>query len=183
MPMSAGGRLSIYASRITNAGTLRAPFGSITLGWDGLDLKPATEAIDSPGNLVVGSDNFPVTQEVILRADSVTSVSGIDPRTGQGIVIPFGLSPDGNSWIDPRGVNVTTAGMPEKMINLAANSIKQEANSIIDLRGEATCWPSAGFQAQVEARIFWELQRPSTHQLPTRRQALFPIMAKPTRPE
>lgn len=135
LPMSAGGNLGIYAKSIINAGTLRAPFGSITLGWDGLDYNPATEDLDTPGNPVAGTENFPVTESLTLRAGSTTSVSAIDPRTGEGILVPFGLSPDGNSWIDPRGVNVTTAGMPEKKIRLAADSILQETGSSIDLRG------------------------------------------------
>jgi len=135
LPLSAGGRLAIYAKSITNAGTLRAPFGSITLGWDGLDRNPATEDIDSPRNPVVGTVNFPITQSLVLRAGSTTSVSAIDPLTGQGITIPFGISPDGNSWIDPSGLDVTTVGMPVKKIALSADSILQEANSIIDLRG------------------------------------------------
>ena len=135
LPLSAGGSLSIYAPNIIHAGTLRAPFGSITIGWDGLDTNSATEILDNPGNLVAGSGNFPVTQSLILRAGSALSVSAIDPLTGEGILIPFGLSPDGNSWIDPRGVNVTTAGMPEKKILLSADSITQEADSMIDLRG------------------------------------------------
>jgi filamentous hemagglutinin family protein len=135
LPMSAGGNLGLYAKSIINAGTLRAPFGSITLGWDGLDSNPATEDLDTPGNPVAGTENFPVTESLTLRAGSTTSVSTIDPRTGEGILVPFGLSPDGNSWIDPRGVNVTTAGMPEKKIRLAADSILQETGSSIDLRG------------------------------------------------
>ena len=135
LPLSAGGSLSIYAPNIIHAGTLRAPFGSITIGWDGLDTNFATEILDNPGNLVAGSGNFPVTQSLILRAGSALSVSAIDPLTGKGILIPFGLSPDGNSWIDPRGVNVTTAGMPEKKILLSADSINQEPDSMIDLRG------------------------------------------------
>jgi hypothetical protein len=135
LPMSAGGNLGIFAKNIINAGTLRAPFGSITLGWDGLDYNPATEDLDTPGNPVAGTENFPVTESLTLRAGSTTSVSAIDPRTGEGILVPFGLIPDGNSWIDPRGVNVTTAGMPEKKIRLAADSILQETGSSIDLRG------------------------------------------------
>jgi hypothetical protein len=50
-------------------------------------------------------------------------------------VIPFGISPDGNSWVDPRGVNVTTAGMPEKKVTISGTSIVQENGAVIDLRG------------------------------------------------
>jgi hypothetical protein len=74
LPLSAGGELAIYSQNIINAGTLRAPFGSITLGWDGLDTNPATEDIDPPDNPVAGAEDFPVTQSLVLRAGSTTTV-------------------------------------------------------------------------------------------------------------
>jgi filamentous hemagglutinin family protein len=136
LPLSAGGSLRIFASQISHAGTLRAPFGSITLGWDGADLNTATEDIDGPTNAVVGADlATPTASEINLAKGGTVSVSAIDPRTGQGIVIPFGISPDGNSWVDPRGVNVTTAGMPEKKVTISGDNIVQESGAVIDLRG------------------------------------------------
>jgi filamentous hemagglutinin family protein len=136
VPLSAGGNLRIFASNISQGGTLRAPFGSITLGWDGSDLNTATEDIEGPVNQVAGLETAtPVSSEINLLAGSTTSVSAIDPATGQGVVIPFGISPDGNIWVDPRGVNVTSSGMPEKTIAISGQGINQEAGSIIDLRG------------------------------------------------
>ena len=35
LPLSAGGELNLFASVITQGGTLRAPIGTINLGWDG----------------------------------------------------------------------------------------------------------------------------------------------------
>jgi filamentous hemagglutinin family protein len=135
LPLSAGGQLAIYSQNIINAGTLRAPFGSITLGWDGSDKNPATEDIDPPENLVAGAEDFPATQNLVLQPGSTTSVSAVDPLTGKEIVVPYGIVPDGNSWIDPRGINITTNGMPQKNINLRADSITQKGGSLIDLRG------------------------------------------------
>ncbi|MCX6965709.1 MAG: filamentous hemagglutinin N-terminal domain-containing protein [Verrucomicrobia bacterium] len=136
VPLSAGGNLRIFATNISQGGTLRAPFGSITLGWDGSDLNTATEDIDGPVNQVAGAETAtPVASEINLLAGSTTSVSAIDPATGQGVVIPFGISPDGNTWVDPRGVNVTSTGMPEKTITVSGQGINQEAGSLIDLRG------------------------------------------------
>ncbi len=136
LPLSAGGNLRIFASQISHAGTLRAPFGSITLGWDGADLNALTEEIDGPTNSVVGTDlATPTASEINLAKGGTVSVSAIDPRTGQGIVIPFGISPDGNSWVDPRGVNVTTGGMPEKKVTISGASVVQEKGAVIDLRG------------------------------------------------
>jgi hypothetical protein len=39
-PLSGGGRLNIFASTITQGGTLSAPLGSIQLGWDGTGTAP-----------------------------------------------------------------------------------------------------------------------------------------------
>jgi hypothetical protein len=136
MPYSAGGSLNIFASTITQGGTLRAPFGSINLGWDGTDYDLSTAAFDSPVNPVVGPTlTVPTAQTVTLGATSTTSVSAVDPATGVGLVIPFGLSPDGLSWIDPRGVNVTVSGLPQKSIAIAGNNVVAEAGSVIDIRG------------------------------------------------
>lgn len=136
LPYSAGGSLSIFASTITQGGILRAPLGAITLGWDGTDFDPTTAAFDSPKNSVTGTGlAVPITESIVLGASSRTSVSAIDPTTGEGVIIPFGLSPDGHSWIDPRGVSVTVNGLPRKSIAVAGNNVVAEAGSVIDLRG------------------------------------------------
>ena len=136
LPLSGGGILRVFGSEIQQGGTLRAPFGSITLGWDGADLIESTEGIDAPTNLVVGLEkSAPVASVINLLANSETSVSAIDPATFKEIIVPFGISPDGNTWIDPRGVNVSLAGMPEKKVAISAASVVQEPTSKIDLRG------------------------------------------------
>jgi filamentous hemagglutinin len=146
VPLSAGGSLNIFASRIMQSGTLRAPLGSISLGWDGTDLDPATagvqgpvdpvgRAVFNPAGAVFDPIAPPVAREVVLAAGSVTSVSAIDPRSGRELVIPFGISPDGLSWIDPRGVNVTVSGLPVSGVFLAGDSVTTQPGSVIDLRG------------------------------------------------
>ncbi|MFN0127546.1 MAG: filamentous hemagglutinin N-terminal domain-containing protein, partial [Verrucomicrobiales bacterium] len=40
LPLSGGGTLSLYASRINQSGTLRAPIGVINLGWNGSGTAP-----------------------------------------------------------------------------------------------------------------------------------------------
>jgi len=143
MPYSAGGSINIFASNIIQGGTLRAPFGSITLGWDGTDFDLSTTDVDSPTNPVVGASlpvigaslPVPTTDSVVLRTGSITSVSAVDPVTGVGISIPYGISTDGLSWYDPRGVNVTVSGLPEKRVSIAGNSVTTESGSVIDIRG------------------------------------------------
>ena len=128
LPLSGGGALGIYASHIRQDGVLRAPLGSITLGWDGTGTPPR--------DLIAGNTiAFPVTQDVRLGTGSITSVSAVDPRTGRGILIPYGVSPDGLTWIDPRGVDITAGGLPEKQINIAGRNVAFAPGANIDLRG------------------------------------------------
>lgn len=135
-PLSAGGAIRIYASRIVQGGNLVAPFGSITLGWDGEDLDPSTPQIDRPVDRVAGNLAAPpVAASVTLASGSLTTVAGIDFYRNAPLLIPFGLSPDGLSIIDPRGVDVTSTGLPQKSVTLAGNSVTMNAGSIIDIRG------------------------------------------------
>ncbi|MCB1235824.1 MAG: filamentous hemagglutinin family protein [Verrucomicrobiae bacterium] len=128
MPLSAGGTLSIYASDITQGGTLRAPIGVINLGYNGVGDAP----VDPIAGGVLAA---PLTNNLTLTAGSVTSVAAVDPRTGEGLLIPFGISIDGNSWIDPAGNDITIAGLPTKAVNLRGSNVTTEAGSTIDIRG------------------------------------------------
>ncbi len=153
-PLSAAGSLNIYASIINQGGVLLAPFGSITLGWDGTDLDPTDPNVFGPVNPAALDGNTPVAKNVTLKSGSLTSVAGIDYSSDQGLLIPFGNSPDGLSVIDPRGVNVTAAGLPQKSIAVAGNNVVTEENSLIDIRGGgdlfATQWiPGIGGQVDL----------------------------------
>ncbi|MEI7927738.1 MAG: filamentous hemagglutinin N-terminal domain-containing protein, partial [Verrucomicrobiales bacterium] len=90
LPLSAGSSLNIYGSIIHQNGVLRAPFGSIQLGWDGSGTAPHDKQLS---NL-----DYAKTTELVLGSQSVTSVSAIDPITGKGITIPYGLSTNGTTW-------------------------------------------------------------------------------------
>jgi filamentous hemagglutinin family protein len=125
-PLSAGGRLNIFAQTITQSGVLRAPFGSIRLGWDGTGTAPRG---------LVTNTNVPVTQQITLAAGSTTSVSAIDPITAAGVVIPYGLIKDGTNWIDPTGLDITATGVPEKSLRVSAQNVTTEAGSTLDIRG------------------------------------------------
>ncbi|MCE9520204.1 MAG: filamentous hemagglutinin N-terminal domain-containing protein, partial [Verrucomicrobia bacterium] len=119
-PLSAAGTLSIYASVIQQGGVLRAPFGTINLGWDGSGTGPVD---------LVSGQSAPVTTQLNLTAGSITSVSGL------GLLIPYGTNPTGNSWIDPTGLDITAGGLPIKGINLLAQSVTTAEGSVLDLRG------------------------------------------------
>ncbi len=126
LPFSAGGKLSIYASEIRHGGTLRAPIGTINLGWDGTG--------KAPGDLISGII-APVTSQLTLTRTSVTSVSAIDPLTKKPAILPYGISLDGTAWIDPAGNEITINGLPAKTINLSAANLSSENGSVIDLKG------------------------------------------------
>jgi filamentous hemagglutinin family protein len=121
-PYSAGGELNFYASTLDQGGTLRAPMGSITLGWDGTGTAPSDP--------ITGTTlTSPTTQTLTLAAGSLTSVSG------SGLYIPYGVSPDGNSWLDPRGVDITASRLKSKQINLSGRSVTTAAGSELDISG------------------------------------------------
>ena len=128
LPYSAGGRLTVMASMIHQGGTLRAPFGSIALGWDGI--------LEEPSNAVVGDARAtPVTTSLDLGPKSLTSVSAIDPFSGEGVILPYGRSTDGLVWIDPSGLDVTLSGLPGKSVSLSAQNLNLQGGSLIDIRG------------------------------------------------
>jgi filamentous hemagglutinin family protein len=136
LPLSAGGSLRIMASSIVHGGTLRAPLGTITLGWDEVDLDEASVEADGPSNLVVGrSMPTPATRLISLENGSVTSVSAVDPSSGAGILIPYGLSPNGFTWIDPRGVDVTAGGLPSRGVSIGADDVTLSSDATVDLQG------------------------------------------------
>ena len=126
LPLSAGGTLSIYASTINQDGVLRAPLGVIQLGWNGSGTAPI--------DLISGAP-FAATKQLILGNDSITSVSAIDPTTGKGIVIPYGLEASGTAWIDPSGADITSGGAPAKSIQFSAANLLVNPNAQIDMRG------------------------------------------------
>ena len=129
-PLSAGGSLSIYASEIIQGGVLRAPLGTIRLGWDGKDLDRSDKDLDIPRDAIaVTTIAPPVADQVTLTEGSLTSVSA------KGLQIPFGISPDGLSWIDPRGVNVTLSGLPEKAVFVSGDKVKMDSGATVDIRG------------------------------------------------
>ena len=96
------------------------------MGWDGTG--------NGPVDLISGT-TFASTKQLILGNNSVTSVSAIDPITGQALVIPYGIELNGTSWIDPTGVDITSGGVPAKSIQLSAASVVVNPNAQIDIRG------------------------------------------------
>lgn len=126
LPFAAGGRLNLYSSLITQGGVLRAPQGTINVGWNGTGLAPFDQ---------IAGRNAPIAQQASLLPGSVTSVSAIDPITGKAVTIPYGLVINGTSLIDPSGVDITVGNAPTKSVTVAASNVVDQAGSTIDIRG------------------------------------------------
>jgi len=131
LPLSAGGTLNIFATDITQGGTLRAPLGTINLGSGVTSASPVDP---------LSGQTFDAAQQLTLTAGSVTSVSAVDPLTGEDLTIPYGTILDSVSWIDPAGNDITAAGnganaIPAKAINLAAANVTDDAGAVVDLSG------------------------------------------------
>jgi filamentous hemagglutinin len=110
LPLSAGGTLDIYANTIEQGGVLRAPFGVINLGTS-------------------------ATQSITLSSGSITSVSGVDPKTGLGITVPYGIVDDNGTWYDPNGNNISLTGPMAKAVNVTSQNVDLQSGSTIDLAG------------------------------------------------
>jgi filamentous hemagglutinin family protein len=125
-PLSAGGTLLVDATNIVQAGTVRAPFGSLIFG-----IGDATD----PGT-IAQFNNLPLlvnTQSVTLTGGSVTSVSA------DGAVIPYGDTVDGVEWqFNPvPGLNAAPdlTAPPSKFISVNGSNVALNAGANIDLSG------------------------------------------------
>ncbi len=128
LPLSAGGRLNLYASEINDSGVLRAPIGTIDLG-----LSSQASSFDATDWL--GGGTFPTTHSLTLLPGSVTSVSAIDPISGLDVVIPYGTVQNGIQWIDPGGLDITGGLVPSKVVNISSAQVSVDPGATIDVRG------------------------------------------------
>ena len=145
LPYSAGGVLNLYASNIQQGGVLRAPLGAINLGSGVLGATPIDGITGSGLVGVTPTSPVPPTQNITLGGGSITSVSAVDPQTGKGLTIPYGVNVNGVEWDDPAGNNITLAGntvlgsgtnaIPDKTITISGVNIVDKAGSSVDISG------------------------------------------------
>ena len=133
LPLSAGGDLQIYASEISVGGTLRAPLGSITVGWDGSGSTPVNP-ITGSGVATTPAAAIRATERLVLNPGAELSVTAVD-TTGEELLIPYGVLVNGTAWVDPRGVDITTSGVPAKTIRLGGRNVAVRSGSTLDVRG------------------------------------------------
>ncbi|WP_129778058.1 filamentous haemagglutinin family protein [Peristeroidobacter soli] len=107
-PYEAGAELTLTAPRIVQGGTIRSPLGTI--------------------NLVGVEDGSEGANTITLLPGSLTSVSG------DGKVIPYGVTASGDTWIDPITGQELTA-LPSKSVNLTAETLDMREGAVLDVKG------------------------------------------------
>jgi filamentous hemagglutinin family protein len=125
VPLSAGGTLLVDATNIVQAGTIRAPSGTIVLGvGDANDTATETEFASLP---------LTNTQSVTLASGSTTSVS-LD-----GTSVPYGTTTDGLDWQYDEVLNDTTnpdlTAPPPKVISINGTNVALNSGATVDLSG------------------------------------------------
>ncbi|MCE0483751.1 MAG: filamentous hemagglutinin family protein [Methylacidiphilales bacterium] len=133
LPLSAGGILNVYADNIVQDGVLRAPDGTINLGSGVTSSTPVD---------IISGRHVDATAQVTLDSGSITSVSEIDPTTGQAVEIPYGININGTEWQDPAGNDITaagnstnTGGVPAKSINISGVNVTDNKGATLDISG------------------------------------------------
>jgi filamentous hemagglutinin len=145
LPLSAGGTINVYGTDITQNGVIEAPFGVINMGAStdsSSGLAPVLADVDitfdSNTQTYIRTPDYtqyaPVTQQLTLGANSVTSVSGVS-STGQALDLPYGTIENGTEWIAPNGADITAGGLPAKAVNLNGATINDVSGAVVDLAG------------------------------------------------
>jgi filamentous hemagglutinin family protein len=125
VPLSAGGTLLVDATDIVQAGTVRAPSGSLIFGVGDIT-NVATQSQFDKLPLVA-------TDSVTLANGSVTSVSN------DGVIIPYGTTVDGVEWqfnpVPDENPAPDLTAPPAKFVSVNGSSVALNAGATIDLSG------------------------------------------------
>ena len=112
--------MTVDAANIDQEGALLAPLGTIRLG-----AKAASDLSPNDPN----QNQFVATQNVILGANSVTSVSL------NGAIVPFGETENGTNWSYDSTVGVPLGNPPTKNIIVSGAAIDQQSGATLDISG------------------------------------------------
>ncbi|MGY4208612.1 filamentous hemagglutinin family protein [Burkholderia sp. PvR073] len=123
-PLSAGGALLVDATDIVQAGTVRAPSGTILFG------------VGDPSN---ASTQAQFASLPLVATDSVTFANGSTTSVSNGgLVIPYGTTVDGVEWqFKPSTVSTVpdVTAPPAKYIGVNGNRVALAPGAKIDLSG------------------------------------------------
>jgi len=117
LPLSASGAISLFASSIDQGGTLIAPFGTITLGWDGSGTMPK-DPLSGAGFQKGALTAVPQSDSIRLREGYVIYVPGRDPVSGREWILAYPPHALGRSRTAPGGMYVTHPGLPDASVTL-----------------------------------------------------------------
>ncbi|PKU24901.1 filamentous haemagglutinin family protein [Telmatospirillum siberiense] len=127
-PLSAGGEIDLYASVVDIEGTLRAPIGTIQIGYD--SSNPTAAGTSSAGDYdPVTGRLAPSVTTLALGGGSVLSVSA------DGKTIPYGEVSEDGVWSNPLGVDITASGVSGKTVKLYGATIDSRKGSEVDISG------------------------------------------------
>lgn len=128
--LSAGGKLSLRAPFIEQRGTIKAPFGEITLKSEAIT-RTTTSFVNGLPNTHTLARASAVGGEVVLAANSLTSVSA------EGQIIPLGYTElSGRDWVYDLGLlKQVLATSPEKRVVLDGETVTVAGGARLDLSG------------------------------------------------
>ncbi|MBO9726055.1 MAG: filamentous hemagglutinin family protein [Novosphingobium sp.] len=127
-PLSAYGTLTVGADVINQGGVLRAPLGMIRLGVGGDGYYPGPDELPA-GETYWNQKYQRTTSKVNLLPGSLTSVSG------DGLVIPYGGTADGITWLR-NGTAIDTTALYQGVTVIG--SLDAKAGAVLDLSGGGT---------------------------------------------
>lgn len=129
--LSAGGKLSLSAPFIEQRGTIKAPFGEIVLKSEAITRTTTSFGSNGLPNAYTLARASALGGEVVLAANSLTSVSA------EGQTIPLGYTElSGRDWIYDLGLlkQVLTTP-PEKRVVLDGETVTVAGGARLDLSG------------------------------------------------
>jgi len=121
-PYSAGTNLTLQAFNIEQAGVLRAPLGTLTLGSN------APLAITSPTSGLTET-LAPATTSLHLAKGSITSVSA------DGLSIPYGITTDQVEYFFTPTVAAQLTAPPAALLTLNGSNVALDGGATVNLKG------------------------------------------------
>lgn len=121
-PYSAGTNLTVQAANIEQAGVLRAPLGTLTLGSN----TPLTSTSPTSGFVETLA---PATTSLHLAKGSITSVSA------DGLSIPYGITTDQVEYFFTPTVSAELTAPPAALLRLAGTNVALDGGATVNLKG------------------------------------------------
>ncbi len=122
-PLSAGGEMLVSAKTIIHEGVVRAPLGTILMGFEDEEGFLTALGLERP----TAGSLFVPTETVEFRDGSVTSTSLV------GLQVPYGFTVEQADWFGPDGVLI--GAPPEKTVVVLGANQNLSDGAVIDQSG------------------------------------------------